>query len=702
MTTSRRITNKIIVPLRANQSFLLVLIVFLTFRLLLPFVFRNGSYFVEQAPDIGDYLRWGMLADSHLYPFINYWSEYPPLFAWSLIALYRLSTLLPAPIDQRLWFSIVMQLAMVTADTGSLLLVYAIGRRTGSKARALRAAALFAASFIMAYAASGWYESVPVFLLLLSLYLALSDRYALSMVFAGVGFVTKIVPLVVVPAAIKRVSQLRRQVLYVVEFGVVVGVLLAPFAATGFNHLVAFVRVTMNRPTWLSIWALFDGNYQFGATLPISDRFSSANVGQAGSSVLPWPIIHLAFLVFFLFLFTRRLDWRAPRITVAFAGISVNLLLLWSKGFSGQFVAYAVPFIVLLLPNVRGVLYLALLSVVWVAEWPLAFQMLDGQEWFIAWLIIIRTIVLVVLTLEFAAYLFSNLTRYAALATRYTLLICWLTVPIVGLAAINSYTQTRLAADPALPAVELIRDQNKAHAPIVFAGTKIYRRLYAAAQPLSEVLLLPGSKHVPEEVRAQWLIDQLALGPFWLIADEGDPETRDENRQAAEWVSQRACPIDSTAAGAGRVTRFGSAPTGEEQPAKASFGNQITLDSYRLSQSPLSPGAALCAELTWSAPATPDGDYTVFVHLVAPDGRVVAQNDMQPQNGFAPTSQWAAGTPLIDRHGLLLPADLPPGDYTVRVGLYRVDDQTPLRVTRGDNLMPDALGVNLASVRVAP
>ena len=49
--------------LRQQQPFLLVLVVFLTFRLLLPFVFRNGSYFVEQAPDIGDYLRWGMLAD---------------------------------------------------------------------------------------------------------------------------------------------------------------------------------------------------------------------------------------------------------------------------------------------------------------------------------------------------------------------------------------------------------------------------------------------------------------------------------------------------------------------------------------------------------------------------------------------------------------------------------------------------------------
>src|SRR5512136_73299 len=163
--------------IRTRQPFLLVLVVFLTFRLLLPFVFRNGSYFVEQAPDIGDYLRWGMLADSHLYPFINYWSEYPPLFAWSIIGLYRLSLLLPAWIDQRLWFSIIMQLVMTLFDLCSVILVYTIAQRFSPRSQATRAAALFAASFILAYGASGWYEPVPLFFLLLTLYLTLRERY---------------------------------------------------------------------------------------------------------------------------------------------------------------------------------------------------------------------------------------------------------------------------------------------------------------------------------------------------------------------------------------------------------------------------------------------------------------------------------------------------------------------------------------------
>lgn len=678
--------------LRSHQSFLLILVVFLTFRLLLPFVFRNGSYFVEQAPDIGDYLRWGMLADSGLYPFVHYWSEYPPLFSWSVIGLYRLSTLLPAWIDQRLWFSIVMQLVMTLFDAGSLLLVYRLALQFSHRLRATRAALLFGASFIVAYAASGWYEPVPLFFLLLALYLTLRERYAWSALTASIGLLTKIVPILIVPIALQRLSGWRRRAGYLALVAALSIGLLLPFVITGGDYMIAFVRATLNRPSWLSIWALLDGNTTFGASVPLIDRFSPQNVGTAPASVLPLPIVTLAFAALFLFLYTRRIDWRDARKATAFAGITVILFLLWSKGFSGQFTVYILPFIAVLLPNLRGAIYLALLSLLWVAEWPLAFQMMDGQDWFIAWLIIIRTIVLVVLTLEFSAQLFSRLARYASPVARYALLICWLTVPFVGLAAINGYTQTRLTADPALPAVNLIRDQNRTHAPIVFASTKLYRRLYAAAQPLGEVLLLPGAKYVPEEVRVTWLNEQLARGPFWLIADEGDPETRDENRMTEEWVSQRACPIDTTAAGAGRVTRFSSVPAGEGQMTKAIFDNEIALNSYRLSQSPLSPGAALCVELGWSAAKTPASDYTVFVHLVDSQGQVVAQNDMQPQGGFAPTSQWKPGSEIIDRHGVMLPASLPAGEYTIRVGFYRSDDQAPV--------LPGA--IDLTRISVAP
>jgi hypothetical protein len=318
--------------------------------------------------------------------------------------------------------------------------------------------------------------------------------------------------------------------------------------------------------------------------------------------------------------------------------------------------------------------------------------MLDGQTWFLTWLIVVRTIVLIVLIVEFAAHLFLRVTRYSSRITRYTLLFCWLTVPVVSVAAVNGYIQARVAADPATPAIDRVREQKRDTAPLVFADTQLYRRLYAAAQPLGEVLLLPGSKYVPEDVRVKWLNDLTARGPFWLIADAGDPATGDENAKAEQWVTNHACPIDSIYAGAGRVTRFTAAPIGEPQAVNTPFNDEIALKSYRLSQSAVTPGATLCVELNWKALKAPASDYTVYVHVVDPQGNLIAQNDMQPRNGFAPTSQWAVGTLLADRHGVILPARLPVGEYTIRVGLYRSDNQAP--ASTGP--------INLTKLTVAP
>ena len=270
------------------------------------------------------------------------------------------------------------------------------------------------------------------------------------------------------------------------------------------------------------------------------------------------------------------------------------------------------------------------------------------------------------------------MTRYALRMTRYALLLCWLTVPLVASAAVSGYTQARLASDPVTPALELVREQKQDTAPLVFASTKLYRRLYAATQPLGEVLLLPGDKHVPENVRVRWLNELTARGPFWLLGDEGDPDTREENLQTEQWVIDRACPIVSASVGAGRALYLAAPPGGETQKIEATFNDELTLTGYRLSSATLKPGDALCVELVWNAPQTLASDYTVYIHVVDPTGQVVAQNDMPPRAGFAPTSQWKVGVPLIDRHGMILPASLPGGDYGIRVGLYRSDNQLPV------------------------
>lgn len=65
--------------------------------------------------------------------------------------------------------------------------------------------------------------------------------------------------------------------------------------------------------------------------------------------------------------------------------------------------------------------------------------------------------------------------------------------------------------------------------------------------------------------------------------------------------------------------------------------------------------------------ATFDGDYSVFVHVVGPDGETLWQDDHKPS---VPTSQWKPGQTIEYERLIFVPNYPHIGDATVRVGLY--------------------------------
>jgi hypothetical protein len=109
------------------------------------------------------------------------------------------------------------------------------------------------------------------------------------------------------------------------------------------------------------------------------------------------------------------------------------------------------------------------------------------------------------------------------------------------------------------------------------------------------------------------------------------------------------------------------------------FGNEIALLGYDV-PSTARPGNPLEFTLYWQAEARPARDYTVFVHLLDGAGKLVAQADGQPLEGRYPTALWEAPEALADRRSLALPADLAPGEYALRVGLYDLGDGSRLPV----------------------
>ena len=63
--------------------------------------------------------------------------------------------------------------------------------------------------FVPVYTLTGWFESYPLFFFLLSLYLLLRGRPYLSAFFTGVGFMIKLIPLILMPVALQLLARYR-------------------------------------------------------------------------------------------------------------------------------------------------------------------------------------------------------------------------------------------------------------------------------------------------------------------------------------------------------------------------------------------------------------------------------------------------------------------------------------------------------------
>ena len=119
-------------------------------------------------------------------------------------------------------------------------------------------------------------------------------------------------------------------------------------------------------------------------------------------------------------------------------------------------------------------------------------------------------------------------------------------------------------------------------------------------------------------------------------------------------------------------------------PQDALFEPGIRLSEAAFSAR-VSAGGEVAVRLTWQAVERLPTSYKVFVHLYAPDGRLVAQHDGFPVNEMRPTDSWHPGEAITDNHGLLLPLDTPPRLQVV-VGIYDPATGTRLSLAGGGDV----------------
>lgn len=153
----------------------------------------------------------------------------------------------------------------------------------------------------------------------------------------------------------------------------------------------------------------------------------------------------------------------------------------------------------------------------------------------------------------------------------------------------------------------------------------------------------------------------------------GDAES-DPHRRIETWLATHAYKAADRWYGRVRLATYGLAPLPESPTAAldARFGPAIHLRGYALEGDAFTSGSVLPLTLFWETSAAIPERYKVTVQLLDRAGQLVAQHDTEPGDGLMPTTAWEPGQDVADRYGVPLPADLPPGDYTLIAGLYHI------------------------------
>jgi serine/threonine-protein kinase len=144
----------------------------------------------------------------------------------------------------------------------------------------------------------------------------------------------------------------------------------------------------------------------------------------------------------------------------------------------------------------------------------------------------------------------------------------------------------------------------------------------------------------------------VAIGRTWSMEPEG------------RVVAQQP-EADATVRAGDTVTLTVSG--GSDISLGVNLDRKILLKGAVIQQRKFRPGEMLGITLRWEATRAIDQRYVIFVHVIGPDGSLVAQDDRQPH---LPTTQWTQDIEIVDPHQLTIPARVSPGRYQLRTGMY--------------------------------
>lgn len=116
------------------------------------------------------------------------------------------------------------------------------------------------------------------------------------------------------------------------------------------------------------------------------------------------------------------------------------------------------------------------------------------------------------------------------------------------------------------------------------------------------------------------------------------------------------------------------------------YDDKIALLDVNFSTVNIIPNGSIEIEIDWQALTTIPEDYTVFIQLLDQNDTIIVQSDSWPVQGTYPTTQWQTGELIYDPYQLILPTELPDGDYRLVIGWYLLRDfsRLPVLDSNGD------------------
>lgn len=309
--------------------------------------------------DINYYFNYSLSIFQGQLPYLDFSVDYPQiaLLYFTLPMLFAILTNTGAN------FIIAHQIIMTLLDVATSIIVYLIVLNIFDNKKAFIAGIIYATSFSSAYFVLTKYDSLPVFLLMLSVFLFINQKNICSYLTSSIGFFTKwfagfTIPFFLIYDIDKKTPNLLRNLIPSIIFVILITL---PLLILNFNGYLNTITGHMSRVSLAhSLPFLLDN---------IAYHIFNQDFFSPISTYLSFALI-LLFIIAYNFLKEKN-----HTNLIFFIFSTVFVFVFFNKVFSPQYAMWIVPFLALFLINsYKEIILFYLFQIVMYLEFPLLFN----------------------------------------------------------------------------------------------------------------------------------------------------------------------------------------------------------------------------------------------------------------------------------------------------------------------------------------